>query len=375
MSITKNLFFGGDYNPEQWDESVWVEDILLMKEAGVNLVTLGVFAWANLEVTEGVYQFEWLDKIVGLLHRSGIGVDLATGTASPPAWMLKAYPEMRPMAPDGSLLNHGGRQAYCISSPVYMAKATALAHKLAERYGAHPAVKLWHVNNEYGCHNPMCYCDISAAAWRLWLEQKYGFIDVLNKAWGTSFWSQRYNSFDEIDTPKQTPMGTYPNPTMMLDFHRFGNWQILELYKSERDAIRSAGAVQPITTNFMSMKHFRYLNYFEWANEVDLVSTDHYLISHDPQNHVELAFEADLTRGFARGDNWLLMEHSTGAVNWQEVNLAKTSGRCAETPSVTLPGGPSGPCSFNGVHPSPVQKNFTQLFCLMRERALSFGAM
>jgi len=321
------MFYGGDYNPEQWDPEVWHEDIRLMREAGVNLVTLGVFSWANLEVADGDYRFEWLDQIIGLLHDGGIGVDLATATASPPAWLLQQHPEMAPVTQDGVRLSHGGRQNYCISSPVYKAKSTELARQLAKRYGAHPAIKMWHVNNEYGCHNPMCFCDISGEAWRAWLEAKYQTLDALNLAWGTNFWSQRYHAWSEVQPPRQTPMGTYPNPTMMLDFHRFSNWQILELYKSERDAIREAGATQPITTNFMSMKHFRFLNYFEWAGEVDFVSTDHYLISASPASHVELAFEADLTRGFAKGQPWLLMEHSTSAVNWQEVNFAKTDGQ------------------------------------------------
>jgi beta-galactosidase len=321
------LYYGGDYNPEQWDESVWLEDVALMREAGVNLVTLGVFSWANIEIADGVYEFGWLDRIIELLHANGIGIDLATATASPPAWLLKQHPEMASVTQEGIRLSHGGRQNYCISSPVYKAKSTALAAKLADRYGSHPAVKAWHVNNEYGCHNPMCFCETSADAWRAWLEAKYGTLDRLNFAWGTHFWSQRYHAWDEVNPPRQTPMGTSPNPTMMLDFHRFGNHQILELYKSERDAIRASGAKQPITTNFMSMKHFRFLNYFEWANEVDFVSTDHYLISADPLSHVEMAFEADITRGFAKGKPWLLMEHSTSAVNWQDVNYAKTDGQ------------------------------------------------
>lgn len=325
--FSEGLYFGGDYNPEQWDESVWLEDVRLMREAKVNLVTLGVFSWANIEVADGVYEFGWLDRIIELLHANGIGVDLATATASPPAWLLHKHPEMASVNYEGVRLAHGGRQNYCISSPIYKAKSTALAGQLARRYGSHPAVKAWHVNNEYGCHNPMCFCDVSAMAWRAWLRDKYQSLEQLNFAWGTNFWSQRYHAWEEVNPPKQTPVGTSPNPTMMLDYHRFGNHEILELFKAERDAIRASGASQPITTNFMSMKHFRFLNYFEWAREVDFVSTDHYLISADPQSQVEMAFQSDLTRGFAQGKTWLLMEHSTSAVNWQDVNYAKTDGQ------------------------------------------------
>lgn len=321
------LYFGGDYNPEQWPESVWHEDIKLMQEAGVNLVSLAIFAWANIEVADGDYRFEWLDKIINLLHEGGIGVDLATATASPPAWLVRQHPEMLPVTASGTRLDHGGRQHYCISSPIYKAKAAALAGKLAERYGSHPAVKLWHVNNEYGCHNPMCFCEVSAEAFRAWLQGKYQTLEALNFAWGTNFWSQRYHAWSEINPPRQTPSGTDPNPTMFLDFQRFGNWQILELYKAERDAIRASGAPQPITTNFMTMWNFRFLNYFEWAKEVDLVSTDHYLMAADPESHIDLAFQADLTRGFAQGRPWLLMEHSTSAVNWQQNNYAKRDGQ------------------------------------------------
>jgi beta-galactosidase len=324
--MPSQLFYGGDYNPEQWSKDVWLEDMRLMREAGVNLVTLGVFSWATIEVADGVFEFGWLDEIIELLHENGIGVDLATATASPPAWLTIANPEVLPVNYSGTRLSHGGRQGYCISSPIYKAKTGQLAAKLAERYGKHPAIKMWHVNNEYGCHNPICYCDVSASAWRVWLQRKYSDLDALNKAWGTNFWSQRYHQWAEILPPRETPVGTYPNPTMVLDYRRFSNDEILSLYVNERDAIRAIDSSHPITTNFMSMKHTSVLDYWQWASEVDFVATDHYLIAEDERNFIDLAFQADLTRGFAGGKPWLLMEHSTSAVNWQDRNLPKARG-------------------------------------------------
>jgi beta-galactosidase len=325
-AMPSQLFYGGDYNPEQWGREVWLEDMRLMREAGVNLVTLAVFSWATLEVAEGVYEFGWLDEIIGLLHENGIAVDLATATASPPAWLTIAHPEVLPVNYHGTRLSHGGRQGYCISSPIYKAKSGQLAAKLAERYGKHPAIKMWHVNNEYGCHNPICYCDVSALAWREWLKKRYSNLEELNLAWGTNFWSQRYHSWDEVLPPRETPTGTYPNPSMTLDYRRFSNDQILDLYLNERDIIRGFDSVNPITTNFMSMKHTSVLDYWQWAKEVDFVATDHYLIADDERNYIDLAFQADLTRGFAGGKPWLLMEHSTSAVNWQERNIPKAQG-------------------------------------------------
>jgi beta-galactosidase len=325
-AMPSQLFYGGDYNPEQWGREVWLEDMRLMREAGVNLVTLGVFSWTNIEIADGVFEFGWLDEIIDLLHQNGIGVDLATATASPPAWMTIANPEVLPVNHQGTRLSHGGRQGYCISSPIYKAKSGQLAARLAERYGNHPAIQMWHVNNEYGCHNPICYCDVSALAWREWLKERYVDLDALNHAWGTNFWSQRYHQWEEILPPRETPIGTYPNPTMVLDYRRFSNDEILELYKNERDAIRAVDSVHPITTNFMSMKHTSVLDYWQWASEVDFVATDHYLMADDPKNYIDLAFQADLTRGFASGKPWLLMEHSTSAVNWQDRNIPKAQG-------------------------------------------------
>lgn len=345
-ALPNQLFFGGDYNPEQWPREVWHEDVRLMREAGVNLVTLGVFSWTNLETSEGHFDFGWLDEIFELLHANGIGIDLATATASPPAWLTKAYPEMLPVSAAGTRLSHGGRQGYCVSSPIYKRKAAELAGQLAKRYGNHPALMMWHINNEYGCHNPLCFCDVSAAAWRIWLQNKYDSLDSLNQAWGTNFWSQRYHEWDEINPPRQTPDGTFPNPTQMLDYRRFSSDQILDLYLAEKDAIRAIDSVHPITTNFMSMKHSLNIDYWRWASEVDFVATDHYLIAEDLENYIDLAFQADLTRGFAQGKQWLLMEHSTSAVNWQERNLAKADGEMISNSLAHVARGSNGAMFF-----------------------------
>lgn len=327
MLKTNKLFFGGDYNPEQGSRDVWKQDIRLMQKANVNLVSLGIFSWAKLEISDGDYQFGWLDEVMDLLHAGGISVDLANATASPPAWLSSKHPEILPVNFDGIRLEFGGRQAYCAASTVYKQKAAQLTEKLAERYAKHPAVVMWHVNNEYGCHAPYCYCDASRDAFVGWLKNKYASIEDLNTSWGTDFWSQRYYNWEEIPAPKRTPDGTHPNPGAQIDFRRFTSEITLDLFKTERDIIKKYDKVNPVTTNFMSMKFTHAMDYFAWAKEVDFVSTDHYLAQHDIENHIDLAQMADLTRGFANGKQWLLMEHSSSAVNWQPRNYAKTPGQ------------------------------------------------
>lgn len=319
----RGLAYGGDYYPEQWPEAVWRDDVRLMRAAGVNLVTVNVFSWALLEPVEGRYEFDWLDRVLDLLADNAIAVDLATPTASPPPWFSRAYPQSLPQTADGVRLHPGSRQAFCPSSPPYRAAATALVERLATRYGTHPALALWHIHNEYACENPLCYCDVSADAFRRWLRERYGDLDALNAAWGTMFWGQRYSDFDEIGPPRTSP--TFGNPTRRLDYRRFLSDEFLDCFRAEKAVLRRLTPDVPITTNWMSPP-FANLDYWTWAPEVDVVSLDHYLRLDLAEPAVDLSFAGDLMRGLAGGRPWLLMEHSTSAVSWQPRNRPKRPG-------------------------------------------------
>ncbi|MFB9308636.1 beta-galactosidase [Agromyces hippuratus] len=325
MPGTSSIRFGGDYNPEQWTRETWLEDIELMREAGVNLVSVGIFSWALLEPREGEYDFAFLDEVLDLLAGAGIDVDLGTPTTVPPAWFWKAYPQARPVTRDGVALGFGSRGIVSPSSPEYRRAASAIAERLAERYAQHPAVVMWHVHNEYGAPVSESFDEASVANFRRWLAARYGSLDALNRAWGTTFWGQVYGEWDEIDAPRQS--ASVSNPAHQLDFKRFSSDALLECFVLERDAIRRH-ATQPVTTNFMATS-CPSVDYWRWAPEVDIVSNDHYLTASRIDAHVMLAMDADFTRSLAAGRPWVLMEHSTSAVNWQPRNVAKRPGELA----------------------------------------------
>ncbi|WP_371614134.1 beta-galactosidase [Streptomyces sp. NBC_00454] len=313
------LAFGGDYNPEQWDEPVWKEDDELMSRARVNLATVGVFSWALLEPEEGRYDFTWLDAHIDRLHANGVAVDLATPTASPPPWFTLAHPDALPVRADGTRLVHGSRDTYCLASPAYRSAARRIASALAERYGDHPALALWHVHNEYGT---LCWCDHAAAAFRVWLRARHGSLDALNEAWGTAFWSQRYTSWEQVLPPRATQY--HKNPGQTLDFHRFWGDEIISAYREQRDAIR-AHSDRPVTTNLM-LPYYLRLNLWAFARELDVVTSDQYPSEPGLDACAHVAFYADRSRSLAGGRPWLLMEQGTSTLYDGDQVLGKEPG-------------------------------------------------
>jgi beta-galactosidase len=320
----EGIAYGGDYNPEQWPVSVRLEDLELMKEAGVSFLSVGIFSWALLEPAEGTYDFDWLDEVMDNLAGIGVKVALATATAAPPAWLVRKHPEILPVTADGTVLGPGSRRHYSPSSAVYRRYATGITRVLAERYKDHPALALWHVDNELGCHVSEFYGEEDTAAFRAWLERRYGSIEALNASWGTAFWSQNYGSFEEILPPAVAPSTL--NPGQQLDFQRFNSWALMDYYRELVAILREVTPGVPCTTNLMASSATKSMDYFDWAKDLDVIANDHYLVAADPERQIELAFSADLTRGIAGGEPWILMEHSTSAVNWQPRNQPKMPG-------------------------------------------------
>lgn len=335
----RGLGFGGDYNPEQWPAATWREDVELMRRAGVNLVTVGVFSWARIEPTPGARDFGWLDEVLDLLHAGGIAVDLAAPVASPPPWLGIRHPDTLPVDRDGVRLIAGSRNQFSPASTVYREHALAITRDLAERYAQHPAVRMWHVGNEYGQidHGPE-----AEREFRRWLRTRYGTIDRLNEAWGTAFWSQHYADFDEILPPRRMPY--LVNPTQSLDFRRYSSDQLRACYRELRDAIRAAGATQPITTNFMGL--FAHVDYRSWADDVDVIADDQYPDPASASSAGEVALVQDLMRSLGHGRSWMLMEQAVSATSWREHNLPKSASRARRDSLQAIARGADAVCFF-----------------------------
>ncbi len=321
-AVTRRVRYGADYNPEQWPRAVWEEDVRLMGEAGVDLVTVGVFSWALLEPKEGLYSFDWLRDVLDLLAGAGIGVDLATPTAAPPAWLSARYLDVLPVDRTGVRYSYGSRQSICICSPTYREKVGAIVTRLVAEVGDHEAIEMWHVHNEYACHVPYCYCDHHGRAFRQWLVRRYGSLDAINQAWGTTFWSQSYTDLDQVVPPRMT--AAVANPALELDYKRFCSDAFLEEFLEERAILKAARPELLLTTNFMGL--YKPLDYFRWAAQVDIVSTDNYTDPATAEWQMRSAMDYDVVRGLNKKVPWMVMEQAPTRVNWRPHNVPKGPG-------------------------------------------------
>lgn len=316
------ILYGGDYNPDQWDEAVRDEDARLMQMAQWNVATFPVFSWAHLNPSEGVYSFEWLDRVVERLTRAGIDLCLATATASTPAWVDQQYPDVLTVDDQRRQRPHGNRHAFCPSSPSYRRLAGDLVRALASRYGKHPKLLLWHVNNEYGNSWPnYCYCERCAQGFRAYLERRYATLGALNAAWSTAFWGHTFTSFSQIDPPYAHGEGSIQ--ALKIDWRRFQSSSYLACFQHEATILREVTPHVPVTTNFMGA--FQGLDYHEWAKAMDVVAWDSYPGEREP--FADVAFGHSLMRGLKQGEPFLLMEQTPSQQNWAPYCRLKPPGR------------------------------------------------
>lgn len=319
----KKVLYGGDYNPEQWPEEIWKEDMRLFALAGIDIVTLNVFSWAALQSDENTYHFEKLDRIMDLVEANGLKVCMATSTAAHPAWMAKKYPDVLRTEFNGMKRKFGSRHNSCQNSPAYRKYSALLAGKLAERYGKRECIVSWHICNEYGGE---CYCENCEKAFRRWLKKKYGTIENVNKAWDTAFWGHTFYDWDEIVLPNLLSEHFEENRTtfqgISLDYRRFNSEGMLDCFKAEYDAIKSVVPDAKITTNLMGF--YKPLDYQMWAKSMDFISWDNYPANEDPYSRI--AMSHDLMRGIKGGQPFALMEQTPSVTNWLAYNALKRPG-------------------------------------------------
>lgn len=321
-----HMLHGGDYNPEQWldQPEVLEEDIRLFRKAHINCVSLGIFSWAKLEPEEGVYDFDWLDEIIDRLYANGIYTVLATPSGARPQWLAQKYPEVLRVRPDGLRNFYGHRQNHCYTSPLYREKVTQIDTRLAEHYANHPAVILWHISNEFGGE---CHCELCQAAFREWVQKKYGTLDKLNHAWWANFWSHTYTDWSQVHSP--SPVGETSVHGLDLDWRRFVTHQTVDFMKTEIAAVKAVNPDIPVTTNMMTMYTYE-LNYFAFRDALDVISWDNYPEWHNPyMGNEEVAKDCAMTHDMMRSlqkKPFLLMECTPNATNWQGVSKLKKPG-------------------------------------------------
>lgn len=319
------------YYPEQWPHAIWREDAARMAALGLSFVRIGEFAWGRMEPEPGRFDWAWLDDAVETLAAAGLKIIMGTPTATPPKWLVDAYPDILPWGRDGAPRRFGSRRHYCFSSQTYRRETQRIVEAMAARYGAHGAIAAWQTDNEYGCHDTVrSYSPAAARAFRLWLAARYRDIGALNVAWGTAFWSQDYRSFDEVDLPNLTV--TEPNPAHVLDFYRFSSDQVISYNRLQTDIVRAHSPGRPVIHNFMGF--FTDFDHFKVAADLDAASWDSYPLGfldmgpfdaadrarYMRQGHPDLAaFHHDLYRRCGRGC-WMVMEQQPGPVNWARHN-------------------------------------------------------
>lgn len=326
---------GADYYPEHWDRSRWQTDAEMMVKANIKVIRVGEFAWSLYEPEEDRYDFAWMEEVLDLFNQYGIKVVLCTPSATPPKWMADKYPEIYQEDIHGSPKLFGTRKHYCFNSDLYRQKVKTLVDRIASHYAGHPALEAWQVDNELGWANTTnCYCSKCTAKFKAWLRNKYKTIDKLNKSYGTVFWSQIYNSFDEVIIPRagacyDTCHDTQgQNPGLLLDFYRFSSDSVISFMEESVETIRKYSN-KPITTNMLdaSVNSGTGIDYFKLSEQLDFVSWDNYIeFQWGIAKPAAVSKDHALMRSYKKQPYWV-MEEQSGPCGWSKMGPTPTPGK------------------------------------------------
>lgn len=344
MKAFDRIYYGGDYNPDQWDDATIEEDLRLFEQAGINLLTLPVFSWAKLEPKEGVYDFGWLDRVLDKIAQHGMKVCLATPTTAQPAWLSTQYPEVLPVDIAGRKRTHGMRVFFCYNSKKYRERAAALAEQMAKRYQRHPALAMWHISNEYGTY---CYCPTCQAKFREWLKNRYGTVERLNEAWNLAFWGRIVYDFEEVTLPTELNDDYRFNPPIELDYMRFVTDSTSECFLNEYNVIKKYTPDIPVMTNMSG--YIKKLDQSVLTQNLDIVGWDNYPAPGADPSFV--AFKHEIMRGLKNGQSFMMTEQSPNQQNWQPYNKLKRPGEVRLLTYQAMAHG-SDTCMFFQMHQS-----------------------
>lgn len=318
--LWENMTLGTCYYPEHWNEELWASDLERMKETGIRVIRIAEFAWNKIEPRENEYDFSFFDRFLALCLEKEMNVIFSTPTATPPAWLTEAHPEVLNARIDGVLYRHGSRKHYNYNSPVYQDYCRKIVTQSAMHYGPHPAVIGWQIDNELNCELRDFYSEADEAAFRVFLQEKYETLDALNAAWGSVFWNQTYTDWKEIHLPGLTP-GNGVNPHKKLDYCRFVaestfrfckmQADILQNYRKPGDFITTNGMFPHIDNHRMTKECLDIYMFDSYPNFAFGLGTDP---AGDPLNDRWNSKNQNEVRSIC--PHYGIMEQQSGAGGW-----------------------------------------------------------
>ncbi|WP_248928463.1 beta-galactosidase [Paenibacillus hamazuiensis] len=299
--MSKKLYHGAAYYPELWNEQVMEQDIRLMKEAGINVVRIGEFAWSTMEPEEGRIDIGFFAKVINRLYENGIETVMCTPTPTPPIWFTHGHPERMYVDEHLQTMGHGSRQHPCTNNPYFREKAAIITEHIAKAVGRLPGVIGWQIDNEFKAHVAECMCGTCKRLWHEWLERRYGTVEKLNDAWGTQIWSEYYLRFEQVPQPGPAPF--LHNSSLRTMYQLFSMEKIAE-FSDEQAAIIRKYSDAPITHNSSVAFHVDNERLFQ---NLDFASFDTYAVSDNSPGYL---INCDLWRNFKKDRPFWIMETS-----------------------------------------------------------------